>query len=241
MRRPTSGRIGELADQVAIARIVRMHRHRGIAQHRLRPRGGDRDEPPRLALDRIADVPQRAAAPPGSPPRGRRSRSAASGPSSPAAGRDRSGPGDTASTNTSRTARGQALVHGEALARPVQRGAQPAQLPRDGAAGFRLPLPDALDERVAPQSPGGRLPCSASSRSTTICVAMPAWSVPGCHSASRPCMRRQRISVSCTVKVSAWPMCRLPVTFGGGIMMVKGVRVRSRDRRRMRPRCSQPS
>ena len=36
-------------------------------------------------------------------------------------------------------------------------------------------------------------------------------------------MRRQRISVSCTVKVSAWPMCRLPVTFGGGIMMVKGV------------------
>ncbi len=33
------------------------------------------------------------------------------------------------------------------------------------------------------------LPCFASSRSTTICVAMPAWSVPGCHSASRPCMR----------------------------------------------------
>ena len=64
------------------------------------------------------------------------------------------------------------------------------------------------------------VPCSASSRSTTICVAMPAWSVPGCHSTSRPCMRRQRISVSCTVKVSAWPMCRLPVTFGGGIMMV---------------------
>ena len=65
-------------------------------------------------------------------------------------------------------------------------------------------------------------PCSASNRSTTICVAMPAWSVPGCHSASRPCIRRQRISVSCTVKVSACPMCRLPVTFGGGIMMVKG-------------------
>ncbi len=65
-------------------------------------------------------------------------------------------------------------------------------------------------------------PPSARSRSTTICVAMPAWSVPGCHSASRPCIRRQRISTSCTVKVSAWPMCRLPVTFGGGIMIVKG-------------------
>ena len=24
------------------------------------------------------------------------------------------------------------------------------------------------------------------------------------------------------VKVSAWPICRLPVTFGGGIMMVYG-------------------
>ena len=67
------------------------------------------------------------------------------------------------------------------------------------------------------------LPWAASRRSTTIWVAMPAWSVPGCHSTSRPCMRRQRISVSCTVKVSAWPMCRLPVTLGGGIMMVKGV------------------
>ncbi len=73
-----------------------------------------------------------------------------------------------------------------------------------------------------PSRPSARrsVPCSASSRSTTICVAMPAWSVPGCHSTSRPFMRCQRISVSCTVKVSACPMCRLPVTFGGGIMIV---------------------
>ena len=66
------------------------------------------------------------------------------------------------------------------------------------------------------------LPSAVKRRSTTICVAMPAWSVPGCHSASRPCIRRQRISASCSVKVSACPMCRLPVTLGGGIMMVKG-------------------
>ena len=32
-------------------------------------------------------------------------------------------------------------------------------------------------------------------------------------------MRWKRISVSWMVKVSAWPICRLPVTFGGGIMM----------------------
>ena len=32
-------------------------------------------------------------------------------------------------------------------------------------------------------------PSSSSWRSTTICVAIPAWSVPGCQSASRPRMR----------------------------------------------------
>src|SRR6185503_10677826 len=43
--------------------------------------------------------------------------------------------------------RRQALVHREALARPVGRGAEPPHLPRDGRAGFLLPRPDALDER----------------------------------------------------------------------------------------------
>ena len=33
---------------------------------------------------------------------------------------------------------------------------------------------------------------SSSWRSTTICVAMPAWSVPGCHSTSLPRMRSKR-------------------------------------------------
>ncbi len=66
------------------------------------------------------------------------------------------------------------------------------------------------------------VPLAARRRSTTIWVAMPAWSVPGCQRVSRPCMRRQRISTSWMVLVSAWPTCRLPVTFGGGIMMVNG-------------------
>ena len=64
------------------------------------------------------------------------------------------------------------------------------------------------------------VPAAANWRSTTIWVAMPAWSVPGCHSASRPCIRRQRISTSCSVLSSAWPTCSAPVTLGGGIMMV---------------------
>ena len=63
------------------------------------------------------------------------------------------------------------------------------------------------------------LPDAASWRSTTICVAMPAWSVPGCQSTSWPRMRWKRTSVSWMVWSSAWPMCRLPVTLGGGSMM----------------------
>ena len=63
---------------------------------------------------------------------------------------------------------------------------------------------------------------SINCRSTTICVAMPAWSVPGCHSTSRPRMRSKRQRMSCSVLLSACPMCSEPVTFGGGITMVKG-------------------
>ena len=61
-----------------------------------------------------------------------------------------------------------------------------------------------------------------SSRSTTICVAMPAWSMPGIHSALKPLMRFQRMSASSRVAVRAWPRCRLPVTLGGGRMMQYG-------------------
>ena len=35
-------------------------------------------------------------------------------------------------------------------------------------------------------------------------------------------MRRQRMSTSCSVLLRAWPMCRAPVTFGGGMTMVNG-------------------
>ena len=42
-----------------------------------------------------------------------------------------------------------ALVHGEALMGPVARRAEPAELPRDRAAAFFLPLPDLGDEILA--------------------------------------------------------------------------------------------
>ena len=40
------------------------------------------------------------------------------------------------------------------------------------------------------------MPSLRSSRSTTTCVAMPAWSMPGTQSASKPCIRARRINVS---------------------------------------------
>ena len=62
-------------------------------------------------------------------------------------------------------------------------------------------------------------PSFASSRSTTFCVAMPAWSVPGSQSARRPRIRSNRTSTSCTVLLRPWPMCSTAVTLGGGIMI----------------------
>ena len=55
--------------------------------------------------------------------------------------------------------------------------------------------------------------------STTAWVAMPAWSMPGIQRTSKPCIRRQRIRMSWSVSLIAWPRCSAPVTFGGGITM----------------------
>ena len=51
----------------------------------------------------------------------------------------------------------EALVHGEALARPVARGAEPLELVDDDAAGFLLPLPHPGDEGLAPHVAAARL------------------------------------------------------------------------------------
>ncbi len=68
------------------------------------------------------------------------------------------------------------------------------------------------------------VPSASSWRSTTICVAMPAWSVPGCQSTFSPFMRCQRVSTSMSVCWYAWPMCSVPVTLGGGSWMEKEAR-----------------
>src|SRR6185436_11265283 len=53
--------------------------------------------------------------------------------------------------------------------------------------------------------------------STTTCVEIPAWSVPGSHNTSFPSIRALRARMSWIVLFSTWPMCKIPVTFGGGI------------------------
>ena len=40
----------------------------------------------------------------------------------------------------------------------------------------------------------------------------------------RPRMRSKRTSMSCSVLLSAWPICSEPVTFGGGMTMAIGPR-----------------
>src|SRR5690606_9427495 len=57
---PNDGQDGELADQILITLIVRVHRNAGIAEHRLGPRRCDGDKASLLALDRIAEVPHMA-------------------------------------------------------------------------------------------------------------------------------------------------------------------------------------
>ena len=65
------------------------------------------------------------------------------------------------------------------------------------------------------------VPSASSCFSTWRCVAMPAWSVPKIHLARRPRMRATRMQASWIDAFSAWPMWRLPVTFGGGTAIEK--------------------
>jgi hypothetical protein len=66
--------------------------------------------------------------------------------------------------------------------------------------------------------------CLRSSRSTTVWVAIPAWSRPGIQSADLPSRRARRISMSWRVLLSTWPIVRTPVTLGGGMTMEYGAR-----------------
>ncbi len=129
---------------MTIALVVGVHRHRAIAEHGLGPGGGDHKVSVAIR-DRVADVPQEAVF----------------------FLRDHFQIGDRgvqhgipvdqafAAVDQSFVVKtheglahrpGQPLVHGEALAGPVHRGAHAAQLPGDGSAGMILPLPHAAQK-----------------------------------------------------------------------------------------------
>ena len=136
--------------QVAIPFVVRMHRHRRVAQHRLRPRRRHRHEAPFQALHRVADVPQlalrldvhdfqirqRRVAPraPVHHVRAAVNQSLRIEPHERFAHRPR-----------------QPRVHREAVARPVARVADALHLLENRSAVLLLPLPHAPLELLAPQ------------------------------------------------------------------------------------------
>src|SRR5256886_746012 len=67
-------------------------------------------------------------------------------------------------------------------------------------------------------------PSLATSRSTTFWVAIPAWSVPGSHSASRPRIRSKRINTSWITLLRPCPVWRIAVMLGGGMTITYGSR-----------------
>ncbi len=150
-RNPAPGerQLDFLADESRVALIIGIHRDRDIAQHCFRPGRRDR-EISGLVDQRIANLPQRAVlfllldleighrgAQHGVPV------------DKPLAAIDEAIIVEAHESLEHRV--GQPLVHGEALARPVGRRAEPPHLVGDRRAGFLLPFPDSFDECVTAQ------------------------------------------------------------------------------------------
>ncbi len=133
-----------LADQIPVARVVRVHRHRGVAEHRLRAGGGHGQEPV-LPLHRVADLPD------GPLPllvlhlevaeRGPAVRAPVDQPAG-AVEQPLLVQTDEHLQHRPRAA----LVHGEARAAPVEARPQVLVLLLDAGAVALLPLPDAAHE-----------------------------------------------------------------------------------------------
>ena len=151
MRRPVSGSSISLADQVRVALVVRVDGDGGVTEHRLGAGRGDDDGVVALAVpdgDELAvvvlvldlDV--------------RDGRQAARAPVDDALGAvDQLVVVELLEDRLDGL--GQPLVHGEALTRPGDAVAEAPHLAGDLAAGLALPLPDALDERLAAQVVAG--------------------------------------------------------------------------------------
>jgi hypothetical protein len=175
------------ADEVGIALVLGVDGDRGVAEHRLGPGGGDGDDACRVVLQRVVEMPEMAV----DLDRlglevGDRRLQLDVPVDQPLVLVDQAflveldeGAGDGL---------GQALVHGEALAAPVRRGAQRCSWPMM-CRGSPPSRPSTRSRKASRPMVRRSLPSDASLRSTIICVAMPAWSVPGCHRVGRPRIR----------------------------------------------------
>ena len=139
------------ADKVPIALVVGMHGDGRIAQHRLGPRGGDHQE--------VVAVEERISKPPDLPDffrdqhfkvRNRRVQHRVP-VDQPLAAVDQPFLVEPHEDLGDRLA--EFRVHGEAVAGPVHRCAQPPDLPGDGVPGVFLPFPHPAHEGVPPQFP----------------------------------------------------------------------------------------
>ncbi|GBD19213.1 hypothetical protein HRbin27_01717 [bacterium HR27] len=138
-----------LADQMPVAFVVRMHRHPGVAEHRLRTRRRD-DERLLTPLDRIAQEVKR-------PFEllvidleiGKRRHAARAPVDEPLAAVDQPLVVESLEGRANRP-RGP-RIHGEAETCPVARGTEDPELLADPAAVAVHPVPDSFEELLAPE------------------------------------------------------------------------------------------
>ena len=135
-------------DQIGKTLVIRMDRDAGIAEHGLGPRRRDSNEPAGKLGHRIADVPQKAPGLAAFDLEIRDHRVHLRVPiHQPLVAVDE--PLAIQPDEDSAHRGGETGVHRKALAPPIGRGAEPAQLAGDRAARLLLPLPDALDKALA--------------------------------------------------------------------------------------------
>ena len=142
-----------LADDVAVAIVVRVHGHGGVAEHRLGPGGGHLD--PAVAVhERVADRGQVSGYGLVRALEVRKHGGAARAPvHQPFAAVDEA----FVIEADERLAHGagQARIHGETLAGPVAGCAERLELLEDACARLGLPFPNAVDEGLAPEVVAG--------------------------------------------------------------------------------------
>ena len=117
---------------------------------------------------------------------------------------------------------GQALVHGEPLAGPVDAVAEPAHLAEDRAAGLGLPLPDPLDERLPAEVVAATAPRAASCALDHVLggdAGVVHAGQPQRLVALHPLAAGERVHEGVVEGVAD---VQRPVTFGGGMTMQNG-------------------